>query len=73
MHPVKRRSHRSDLQKPKYWQTRADEVRVSAGRTPDDKTRAFMLGFAEGYERLAKQAHKSDALPEMTNRLRATA
>ncbi len=75
MSSVKRRLDRSDLHQPNYWQTRAHEVRVSAARAPDDRTRSIMLGFAEGYERLAKQVEKPDAppVPELANRLLATA
>jgi hypothetical protein len=47
---------RSLLNNPKYWRRRAKDARASAEQTSDRKH--MMLGFAEGYERVADRIEK---------------
>jgi hypothetical protein len=49
---------RSELNSTKYWRRRAKEARADADQTTDRKLKHMMLGFAEGYERVAKRIDK---------------
>jgi hypothetical protein len=40
-----------------YWRRRADDARNHAAAA-DGKSRSMMLGFAEGYEKMAKRVEK---------------
>jgi hypothetical protein len=41
---------------PEYWRDRAEEAWLLAEQMPDARTRAIMVGIAEGYEKLLKWA-----------------
>lgn len=49
---------RTELNSPKYWRDRAECERASAEKAKDDKIRTLMLGFAEGYEKMAHRVEK---------------
>ena len=51
------------LNDPRYWQTRAAEMRAIAENMKDAETRAIMLRLAADYEKLAeKAAHWTDGI-----------
>jgi hypothetical protein len=56
-----RRTKRSDVNVPEYWMKRADDARKTAKDTKDRKVRDAMLGYAQGYERLAQRIEKLSA------------
>jgi hypothetical protein len=54
------------LDNAKYWRNRAEEARVVAEASEDDRSKQIMLGIARDYERiaeLAEQRVKSGGLP----------
>jgi hypothetical protein len=46
---------------PMYWLERAKNARKAAERTNDRKVRDTMLGFADGYEKMAKRVENPRA------------
>ena len=52
---VSRRMKRSEVNIPKYWHERATNARKAAERANDRKVRDTMLGFADGYEKMAER------------------
>lgn len=53
-----RRFKRSDLNSPKYWRNLAGSAKENAAQAEDHKVRGMMLGFAEGFERMATRIEK---------------
>ena len=55
------RDKRADLNKPKYWRRRAERAQADADGAADRKVKRMLLGFAEGYEKMAKRIEKLSA------------
>ena len=59
------------LDNPKYWLSRAEEVRRGAENIRDQKSNAIMIKIADDYEQLAKVAEQRRGLgPEKTKHCR---
>lgn len=52
---------------PKHWRDRADRMRATAAKTTDHKTKATLLGMADGYDKVARDA-ETRIKPEKSNR-----
>ena len=52
---------KSELDSAKYWRRLADNARVSARTLANRKTKGLILGFAESYDRMARNIEKSSA------------
>jgi hypothetical protein len=57
-----RRMKRSEVNIPKYWLERATNARKAAEGANDRKVRDTMLGFADGYEKMAKRVENPRAV-----------
>lgn len=49
---------RPKLNQASYWRRRAENARKHAERASDRTSKTMMLGFAEGYEKMAKRIEK---------------
>ena len=52
------RAKLSELKGPKHWHHRAEHARADAEKATDRKLKRTLLGFAEGYDKLAKRIDK---------------
>jgi hypothetical protein len=52
------RSDRSELNTAKHWRHRAEKARAHAEQISDRKVKHTLLGFADGYEKIAKRIEK---------------
>ena len=63
MRTLERTTERTQVNSTKYWLQRARDARTAAENAKDGKVRIAMLGFSEGYERMAKRVER---LPDQT-------
>jgi len=56
-----KRLKRSQVNSPKYWRENANNAQKGAERASNDKIKKVLLGFAEGYEKMAAVIEKSAA------------